>query len=394
MYRKKALSAVAAIGATALLTLTACGSSDDGSGTAGDAAGAGNSGGSASAKVLVVGDFTSTIPFTLPEIAPMVKGALKDLPDVKVETCDAKGTAPGFLACEQQAVVDKVAAVVLGFSGGGQDMSILTKAGIPAIGNGVANVKNSYPISESFSLYVALGAGLQQSGCSKLGIIYMDGSDALVDNIKNGFEGKGGKEVARAAVAANAADLSPAVAKVTEAGAECVAVSLPPAGGAQALTALRQSGKTVTVGGIAAVFSQQVLDALGPLADGLLVIDSKLSPADDAPGIQEAKATLQATDPKAPFTEQAVTAFVAAKIVHAALASATGDVDAKTFATALDGLRGVDMAGVIPAWSSEPLASKSFPQIFNHYGITYEIAGGKPVKKGDFYDTSDILIGK
>lgn len=400
MYRNKALTAWAAMGAAALLTLSACGSSGDSATASGNDPHANGTTASSDphssvkAKILVTGDFTSTIPFTLPEIVPMVKGVLKDFPGVQIETCDAKGTAPGFLACEQQAVVDKVAGAVVGFSGGGQDMSILTKAKIPVLGTGDAHSPNSYPVSESFSQYVALGAGLEHSGCTKLGIIYLDGSDFLVNYIKEGFEGLGGKEVARAAVAANAADLSPAVAKVVGAGAQCVAISLAPTGAAQALTALKQSGAKVTVGGISAVFSQQVLGALGPLTDGLLVTDSQLNADDPSAGVQQAKTAMQAVEAKAPLTEQALTAFVSAKILAAAFASATGSVDAAGLTKALDGLRNVDVDGVIPPWSTVPLDSKTFSRIFNHYGITYKVESGKPVSQGTFYDISSLLTGK
>ncbi|HVV12569.1 ABC transporter substrate-binding protein [Amycolatopsis sp.] len=379
-----------------VVSLAACSSSGTGSGPsqAPAPAPAEEPGSPVAAKILVVGDFTSTIPFTLPEIVPMVKGVLHNFPNVTVETCDAKGAAAGFLSCEQQAVTDKVAAVVLGFSAGAQDMSVLTTAGIPIIGNGDAHSANSYPPAESFSEYVALGAGLAETGCRQLGVVYLGGSDFLVDNIKTGFEGKGGKEVARASVAANAADLTPAVAKVTGAGAKCVAVSLTPAAAAQALIALKQSGSSLTIGGISAIFSQQVLDSLKSLADGLIVVDVQLNAADNAPGLTQAANAMHSVDPKAAMTQQAVSAYIDAKLIAAALPKVSGDVTSTSLATALDGLRDVDMGGVIRAWSTIPVQSRTFSRIFNHYGINYKIQGGKSVRQGDFYDIGPLLAGK
>ncbi|MCW2621486.1 MAG: putative substrate-binding transporter protein component [Frankiales bacterium] len=399
MSRKTSCKVLTAVAMASALGLSACGGgSDDAAAPASPTTTATSTGAAAGsdvkAKLLVVGDFTSTIPFTVQEIAPMAKGVLKSFPNVRIDTCDAKGTAAGFLVCEQQAVSNKVAAVVLGFSAGAQDQSVLTKAEIPVIGNGDAKSPNIYPSSESFSGYVALGAGLAETGCKKLGIVYLDGSDFLVDYIKMGFEGKGGKEVARGAVPATAADLTPAVSKVTGAGAECVAVSQTPSGAAQALTALKQSGKKLTIGGISAIFSPQLITALGPLTEDLIVVDSALNPADDAQGLKDAAATMTAVDPKAKMTQQAVSAFVASKLVAAALPKVSGEVTNVSMKTALDGLRDVDMNGVIHPWSSTPLDSKTFPRIFNHYGINYKIQGGKPVKQGDFYDTSALLVGK
>ncbi|WP_330255103.1 ABC transporter substrate-binding protein [Nocardia sp. NBC_00565] len=396
MKQRKGIGAVFALGLAGLLAVSGCGSSgSDSTSSSNSSSATAPAGGSGiKAKILVVGDFTSTIPFTLPEIVPMVKGVLKDFPNVEIETCDGKGTAPGFLVCAQQAVRDRVAGVVLGFSAGGQDLSVLTKANIPTIGAGDSHSPNSYPTAEPFSIYVALGAGLAATGCTKLGIVYLDGSDFLIDYIKGGFEGKGGKEVARGSVAANAADLSPAVSKVTGAGAECVAVSLTPSGGAQALTALKQSGKTLTVGGISAVFSTELLKSLGALAEGLIVVDTVLNSSDDAPGIKDAAAAMHSVDAKAKMTQQALGSYIAAKLVAAALPKVSGEVTSASLTTALDGLRNVDMNGVIPPWSSIPVEGKTFPRIFNHYGINYKIQGGKAVKEGDFYDILALLTGK
>jgi len=394
--QRRTLMPLTALVVAGMVSLAACSSSGDGSSPsqAPAPAQAEAAGSPVSAKILVIGDFTSTIPFTLPEIVPMVKGVLRNFPNVSIETCDAKGATAAFLVCAQRAVTDQVAAVVLGFSAGAADMSVLTKANIPIVGNGDAHSPNSYPPAESFSQYVALGAGLAQTGCTKLGIVYLGGSDFLVDYIKTGFEGKGGQEVARASVATNAADLTPAVAKVTGAGAQCVAVSLTPAAAAQAFIALKQSGSSLTIGGISAIFSQQVLDSLKSLADGLIVVDVQLNATDNAPGLTSAANAMRSVDPKAPMTQQAVSAFIDAKLLAAALPKVSGTVTNTSLATALDGLRDVDMGGVIHPWSTIPVPSQTFSRIFNHYGINYKIQGGKSVRQGDFYDIGNLLAGK
>lgn len=400
MMRTKRTYGIAAVGIGVALVVSACGSSSSSSSKASTTSAAGASAGTsgsaaagsgANAKIMVMGDFTSTIPFTLPEIVPTVKGVLRNMPNVQIETCDTKGTPAAFVTCSRQAQSDKVAAVILGFSAGAADQSLLTKAKIPVLDTADSTSPNSYPVSQSFALYTALGVGLGKQGCSKLGIVYLDGSDFLVDYIKQGFESTGGKEVARAAVAANAADLAPAVSKLTGAGAECVAVSLTPSGAAQALTALKQSGKQLKIGGISAIFTGQLIQSLGALTNGLYVVDQELNPDDSAPGIQQVAADEHAADSSAKVTQQAVGAWVSAKLVQATIAKLQGTATAASFTTALDSLRNVDMDGVIQPWSTIPLNSKAFPRIFNHYGINYVIQNGKPVRQGDFYDIAPIL---
>ncbi|MCU1691568.1 MAG: putative substrate-binding transporter protein component [Frankiales bacterium] len=384
------------LGAVALgLSLTlvaACGSDDttdakEASATTGGGAPAAAASGP-SAKVMVIGDITSTIPFTVPEIVPAAKGAF-DGTNVEVVSCDAKGDPNAAQACARQAVSDGVVAVIHGFSTLNQDQSVLEKAGIAVVGNAAETSPVSYATSSAFSQYVAMGVGLGKQGCTKLGIIYLDRSETLVDNIKKGIESTGGKEVVRAAVAANAPDLTPAIAKITGAGAQCLALSLPPTGVAQAITAVKQSGKDLKMAGISAVFSAQLLKSLGKLTDGLLVVDNQESPYD--PGTGVVKADMAKFDSKAEVTQVGTIAWVGAKIVRAALEKVQGEPTAASVKTALDGLSGVDLQGVIPPFTAKENTSPLFKRLMNPNGISYTISSGVPTRSGDFFDLTPIL---
>ena len=78
----------------------------------------------------------------------------------------------------------------------------------------------------------------------------------------------------------------------------------------------------------------------------------------------------------------------------AALPKVSGAVTPAALTTALNGLRNVDMDGVIPAWSSIPLDNPAYSRLFAHYGINYKIVNGKPVRDGDFYGVGPILAAK
>jgi hypothetical protein len=381
-----------AVGLGAVLALAACGSSSSKatappSTAAASGGAAGSSGSSVSAKIMVAGDITSTIPFTVPEIVPTVKGVLRGFPNVQIETCDTKGTASAALACEQKAVSDKVAAVIYGFGYITQNQALLAKAGIPVVGEADTTSSDSFASSSAEAEYIGIGIGLAKAGCTKLGTVYLDGTDVLADYIKKGIVSQGGAEVARAAVASNAADLAPAVSKLTGAGATCIAVSLTPTGAAQALTAIKQSGKTELIGGVAAVFSQQLLNSLGAgLTNGLISVDQQLNPIDNAPGIAQIKADIASQNSSAPVTQIGIISWIAARLVAAALPKIQGSVTASSMLAALNGLRNVDMDGVIHPWSSIELSNPAFKRLFNPYGITYTINNLKATKNGDFFD--------
>jgi len=342
---------------------------------------------------MVAGDITSTIPFTVPEIVPAVKGALRDT-GLQVVTCDTKGTPGGAQACEHQAVADGVVAVINGFSQMNADQAILTKANIALLGQTDDTSPTSFDINSLYGGYVSLGLGIAKTGCDKLGILYLDGTDLLVDNVKNGFEAQGGKEVARAAVASNAPDLTPAVAKITGAGAQCVALSLTPTQVAQAITAIKQSGKSLIMGGVAGIFTPQVRKSLGSLVEGVVTVTTTEDPSDNGPGLDQYRADIKAVDSGAQPASVGVLVWAAAKLVAAALPKIEGPVTATTMLAALNGLRDVDLGGVIPNWSSVELDNPAYKRWFNHYGVTYKIHDGNLVRQGDFYDLAPVLDAK
>jgi branched-chain amino acid transport system substrate-binding protein len=390
MMRTKAVPVALALGAA--LALAACGSSSSKASAPSSSSSSSSSSSTAptsakiSATLLLSGDLTGQV-FTMPEIVPTVKGEFRNLPGVKIETCDSKGTANGGLACEEKAIADHVDGVILGAGYITQNSALLLKAGIPVIGSADTTSANSFAVVSTNAEFAGIGIGLANAGCTKLGTVYYDGTSYLADLIKKGIESKGGTEVARSAVALNAADLAPSIAKITGAGANCVAVSLAPTAAAQALTAIKQSGKTLTVGSVSAVFSQQLINSLGAgLTNGLVVVDSQLNGADDAPGIAAIKADIASQNSTAPVTQLGIVSWAAGRVVQAALAKVQGTVTPASLTTALNGLRNVDMDGVIHSWSSVELSNPAYRRLFNHYGITYTVNNLKATNNGDFFD--------
>jgi ABC-type branched-subunit amino acid transport system substrate-binding protein len=374
--------------------LAACGGSSDDSGSSsvdtGTSAGASTSSSTSATapSIMVIGDITSSYNFPVPESVTAVQGALKGT-NVKVLTCDSKGDAGSAQACERKAVDAGVVAVINGWSQLAMDQSILAQAGIPVIGNGDSTSADSYSTASSNGSYTAIGIGLAKEGCKKLGIVYLSGSDYLVDNIKAGMESGGGKEVARAGVAPNAPDLTPAIAKLTGAGATCIALSLTPTGVAQAITAIAQSGKKLQMAGVSAVFSDALLKALGSTTDGILVVDNQVSPHD--PAAKPVRTDMDKVDTGAPLTQIGIISWVAAKIFAAALPEVKGEVTAASLTTALNGLKNVDMQNVIKPFSATELSNPAYKRFMNPYGINYVIKDGVPVRSGGFYDLAPVL---
>jgi ABC-type branched-subunit amino acid transport system substrate-binding protein len=342
-------------------------------------------------KIRIITDQSSqNLGFANPEGPASLEAALKGVPGVTVTSCDSKGTAADGEACAKQAVTDGVTAVVVGFAQGTTD--ILKAAGIPVIGNVSSTDPNAFAVSNAGALYAGNGVALAKSGCKKMGILYLDGTDSLVDFVKKGAESAGAKEVARAPIPANAPDLAPAISKLTSAGAQCVALSVIPSQVAQAVTAINQSGEKLSMAAVSAIVTPEVLESLGDLANGILIVDGQQNGADKkSAGIKKVTKQIKAVDSSADITEVGLIDYISGRLIAAALTADPTATTPAAMTTALNALRDVPVEGIVHPISMVELTNPDYTRLFNHYGISYKIVKGVPTRQGDFFDISPIL---
>jgi ABC-type branched-subunit amino acid transport system substrate-binding protein len=384
---RHSVSTVAALIAAGTLTLAACGSSGKSSTSA---SGTSAKASAATFKVMVMGDFTSSV-LPVPETVPAVKAALKGVPGIQIVTCDSQGAPNAAIACEHTAITDKVAAVVNGFGYATEDDATLAQAGIPILGSTNDTSPISFDVAPSLSSYTGLGAGAAEAGCKTVGVLYLDGTSELVGAIGAGLTFKGAKLAAEAPVAINAPDLAPAVAKLVQAKVSCIILSVSPTMVVQAMTAIKQSGAHPQVLGVSAVFPKQIVTALGSLANGVITTDIALDPSDTAPIVGQIRSAMQAIDPGSQLTVIALTSWVAGRLIAAAARKLHGSVTAAQMLAALNGLRNVNVGGVEPPLSMVPLKAAPYRRTFDHYGINYKIVNGVPHRLGGFYDLEPAL---
>jgi len=160
-------------------------------------------------------------------------GGIKGGP-LKVITCNEKGDPDEAEKCAQQAVADKVVAVVGSYSlAGDRYMPILEKAGIPYLGGtGVSAAEFSNPLSFPVNggtpvVFAAHGRQLVDEGCKKIsGVRYDVAAAAIVSQFLTlGVTSAGGAPPKDLKVPVTATDLAPQVATATK-GSDCVSVIL------------------------------------------------------------------------------------------------------------------------------------------------------------------------
>jgi len=349
------------------------------------------SGKNIAANVWVIGDFTSTIAFTVPETLAAVQGALKDYKKVKISSCDSKGEQNSANECSRKAVSDGADVVVSTYGSLGQDHAILNQAGIPVIGLTDNKAPNAFGMSSAGSAAANVGTGAVAAKCKKVGTLYLDGADVIADGVTQSVKAAGGKVSTSVAVPLNAPDLAPAIARLLDAGSDCIAVIVTPNIAVQAVTAISQSGKKPRMISLSAIFNKDTLDTLGSLADGILIADGQRNPTDKIPVMREITRDMQKYDKSAELTTNAVLAWCDGKIIAAALDSLKGEATAASMLTAMNGLRDVDLKDAIHSFSAIPLVNPAFVRFFNHYGINYVIKGGKAKAQGTWYDVQKAL---
>lgn len=380
--------------------MSACGGDDGadsattttepGTSTAGDAPA--DEGSDIAATIMVISDFDAGAGFSSPDALPAVQGALEAFPNVEVLSCDSQQDANAGNECQREAVDAAVDAVIVGFSPLSSDHAILTEAGIPVVGNGDPAAPNTFGVASTLGAYSGLGVGAAEAGCENTGILYLDGTDFLADALRTGLEIGDSQESARAPVPANAPDLAPAIARLLDADSDCILLSVLPNMIVQAVTAIDQSGESPTIAAVGAVFTADVVESLGDLADGVLTTEIQVNPADTTdPVVDEIADDVAAFDEDVEVGTIGVHAWASAKVLAAGLLQHQGEVTPQSLTTTLNGLRDVDVHGAIHPFSSVEIASDAYARFFNHWGLNYVIEDGVPVRQGDFYDLGPIL---
>jgi hypothetical protein len=174
------------------------------------------------------------------------------------------------------------------------------------------------------------------------------------------------------------------VAKLLDAGADCLTINTAPPVVVQALTAVSQTGKKPTIALVGAVFPKDTRVAVGKLGENALVLESALSPDDASPVIAQIKADMLPFDSKSELTSFGVYAWTSGKIIEAAVRKMEGPINAQTLLAAMNSLRDVPIPTI-------ELTNPAFKRYFNHSLINYRIHDTVPVREGDFYDIESAL---
>ncbi|SHH59883.1 ABC transporter substrate-binding protein [Streptomyces sp. 3214.6] len=329
-------------------------------------------------------------------------GGIKGGP-LKVLTCNEKNDPDEAEKCAQQAVAEKVVAVVGSYSlAGDRYMPILQKAGIPYIGGtGVSAAEFSNPLSFPVNggtpaVFAAHGRQLVEDGCKKIsGVRYDLAAAAIVSQFLTlGATSAGGTAPKDLKVPVTATDLAPQVAAATK-GSDCVSVIL----GTHSdlfVKAYVQSGAKTRLGSVVGNLTPELAETTGGSGSPLegAAITGYYPPTSDAVW-KDFVAAAKGTDIDTSNGANETT-WVAFKVLTQAAGKLT-TISSKALVQELNSTSGIDTGGLTPplTWkASTALPIKGLDRIHNTTATELTIRDGKIewAKQGStFVDVRKVL---
>jgi ABC-type branched-subunit amino acid transport system substrate-binding protein len=333
-------------------------------------------------------------------------GGIKGGP-LKVLTCNEKNEPDEAEKCAQQAVAEKVVAVVGSYSlAGDRYMPILEKAGIPYIGGtGVSAAEFSSPMSFPVNggtpvVFAAHGKQLVDEGCKKIsGVRYDVAAAAIVSKFLTlGVTAAGGAAPKDLKVPVTATDLAPQVAAATK-DADCVSVIL----GTHSdlfVTSYVQSGADTQLGSVVGNLTPELAESTGGASSPLegSAITGYYPPVSDASwkDFVEAAGGNKDIDTTNGANE---TAWVAFKVFTEA-AKTLPSITSKALVDELNTTDGIDTGGLTPklTWQeSTALPMEGMGRIHNTTATELTIRDGKiewAESGSTFVDVRTLLTAK
>jgi ABC-type branched-subunit amino acid transport system substrate-binding protein len=401
-----------AVLATAGLLLAACG--DDGDGATTDTTPDASSGPETGDNVptgepirlLLIQDGEDT-PVHIPVLSDGATAAAAAINEaggvngrpIEIDECDSRLDPNAAADCARQAETGGYAAIVGSLtSTDAAIVPVAEEAGIAMIGLVPTTAAsyasaNSFPISQGSSVKaVALSRAVVEGGATKISFLYIDvpSAAAFVPVLEGGVAQNGAELGRSVGVPPGAPDMSSYVANALDGGVDGLVLFTTAGDAAKMVQAVRDSGADDIVMGFAVSNSDELIDALGPDADGLVTASPQRQVSEsDVPGVQQYVEEMEASGLEPVNNEYAFNSWASVHLfaeVAASLTDITADTVLAAMATAT-----YDSGGLYPALDyAHPVTdlpiSPGAPRIFTSEVEFVVVENGELVPTSDFVD--------
>lgn len=314
---------------------------------------------------------------------------------VDVIACNDQYSPNVAAACARQAVADKVVAVVAPYEEfAAQILPVLQAARIPYVGNTLAATQDgtnpvSFPRDGGVAVnFAGMGLAMVNAGCKKLGMLVLGGVAVteLAAQIVQKVAVAKHVGFAQASVAASEPSFSAPVAALTGKGVDCIGMSLAPAMGPEAVSAIRQSGENITIAASTGQFTTDSLKAMGSQADGILLAGNEYLPTSNVPGVNALKAAMAKYTPGQSLQDIfGVGGWAAATMLATEMQTIKGPITAAAVLATFNHASDVSTAGLYgPLDFAAPSPLPVYPRLRNNSFLTFKVENGIPQPLGGF----------
>ncbi|MGA1838097.1 ABC transporter substrate-binding protein [Herbiconiux sp. 11R-BC] len=320
---------------------------------------------------------------------------------IDVIVCSDELSTDTARQCALDAVADGVVAVVgLQTTNEVTILPILESAGIPAVGvypfTDVALTSPvSYPDVSGF-VGQTLGMGLQlaEAGATSVSSVVPGGLGGIAtevgDAVAAGATSGGAQFTGLVQIPAKSADLSPAIASATEGGASVAGFASDEAA---FINAMRTLAPESTISTFPFNLTDTVIKSAGQGAEGVLAVDGLVPPTAETPGTAQYAEELAAFDSSLPASTTGLHEWLA-MWTFARVVAGLDTIDPSTVVTAMNGVKDLDMGGIVPAYSTVS-TSTTYPRMFNATIVYQEVEDGRLVlqnpDKTPFVSIEDLI---
>lgn len=320
------------------------------------------------------------------------EGGIQDRP-IEIIPCDNHNDPNLAAECGRQAVEEGAVASVGDLTQQSTEyLPIYEQNQIAALGNSPANVASftspaSFPITGgAVSNFAGLGRYVADAGATKVAVVRPDIGPAAIalTLVEAGAAPVGATVVNDIAVPADAPDMASYAAAALDGGADGIVLALGSQQAINFIQAVRQTDPEVTIGFVASSLDE-VIDALGPGAEGLLLAEFLIPPDVETAGTAEYRQEM--TD--AGFEEVGALRNTAWLSVHvfADVAADLPEITNTTVFDALGGVEGLD-SPLTPPIQFTNGGVFDLPRVFTGctYATTLDADGVATPVTGTFFD--------
>jgi ABC-type branched-subunit amino acid transport system substrate-binding protein len=306
---------------------------------------------------------------------------------VNVKVCNDFFTASGAETCAQEAVADKVVALVGGLSiFDGTVLSIIGAAHIPWIGG---LPQQSLAFTSPYSFPIIAGPGLADTvlanraadDCQRTALVDAgQGSAADIPFLDAGIKAGGKSYVATIALSASTPDYSAFAAQIKDANPDCLVEDINYVESNRLIPALQQAGISLNKIRVYVLdaYAPQVVDAYPKQVDGWIVASyftsSYTSAAESS--YKTATAYLLSKYPSLPTPDDFKT-WAAYQVFETAASTISGPITSSSLLSTLNASSDLKTNGITPNIDfSKPNPQPNLARIFNPYVQLYTSKGG------------------